>query len=354
MKAVRNWLHQPFFIRLLHWEYWSFNTVYGPILPIYLLIGARARSFFFFSAANPGIRNGGFLMESKKEIYDLMPACAYPQTAFFTAGSLPDQVIRSVREKGLTYPLIAKPDVGARGRGVRKIGNDAELSLYCRECPLDFLVQEFISHPLEAGIFYCRLPGEEKGRITGIVTKEFMTVTGDGQSTLRELVLREDRYILQLPDLEKLYGDRLNDILPAGGKKELVPFGNHARGSKFMDDSHLADDALLNVVDQLCQQIPGFRYGRLDIRFVSWELLKQGKQYSVIELNGSGSEPTHIYDPRHSIFFAWKEIIRHWWLLSRVARDEHRKGIPYLTVKEGLQLFRDDAAFNKKINTIRV
>src|SRR6476620_152776 len=79
-----NWrqriLHRPFFIRLLHWEFWSFHAVYIFVYPIWLYLCARSRSFFFFSASNPSIEYGGFLMDSKKKIYDLLPPEFYPKT----------------------------------------------------------------------------------------------------------------------------------------------------------------------------------------------------------------------------------------------------------------------------------
>jgi hypothetical protein len=99
------------------------------------------------------------------------------------------------------------------------------------------------------------------------------------------------------------------------------------------------------------QQIDGFYYGRLDIKFNSWEELREGRNFSIIELNGAGSEPTHMYDPRHSIFFAWKEIIRHWKILARISRANHQNGIPYMSTKEGLQLLRANKAYLKSVQT---
>ncbi len=354
MNAIRQFFRKPFFIRLLHWEYWPFNVVYAPILPVYACIAARCRSLLFFNAANPGIRYGGFLMESKNEIYQLMPNGSYPSTLYFPAGTAPEQVLTVVQEAGLSYPLIAKPDVGARGQGVRKLNGEADLRQYCIDSPLDFLVQAFVPYPLEAGIFYYRMPGEEKGRISGIVSKHFPSVKGDGKSSLRALAAAEERYILQLPDLEKILGPALDRVPAKGEEVELLPFGNHARGALFLDHSHLADEALTEVIDRLCRQVEGFYYGRLDIRFRSWEGLREGRDFSVIELNASGSEPTHIYDPAHSIFFGWKEIIRHWRILARISRANHRRGIPYLSWQEGRRMFREQAAFEKKIRTIHV
>jgi hypothetical protein len=69
----------------------------------------------------------------------------------------------------------------------------------------------------------------------------------------------------------------------------------------------------------------------------------------VIEVNGAGSEPTHMYDPRHSIFFAWKEIIRHWFILNRISRINHQLGIRYMTVEEGLKMFKDEKEHSRKL-----
>jgi hypothetical protein len=345
---IRRLLHRPFFIRLLHREYWSFGVVYIWIMPVWAWLGMRARSLFFFAAANPTIENGGFMMESKKKIYDLLPPRSYPGTRYFRRQEDPAMVSQQLKEAGFCYPLIGKPDIGGKGRGVKKLDTEAELLAYATASPLDFLVQEYVDHPYEAGIFYYRYPGQEKGRISGIVRKEMLAVQGDGGSSLRALLLRDKRYILQLPALEKMYGPLLDVILPAGEVKELVPYGNHARGAKFLDDSHLADECLTNSIDALCRQVDGFYYGRLDIRYRSWEELRQGR-FSVIELNGAGSEPTHIYDPKHSLWFVWKEIIRHWVILWRISRLNHQKGTPYLTAREGVLLLKENKAFEQKI-----
>lgn len=354
MSLLKKVLNRPFFIRLFNWEYWSFATVYTPVVPIWLFYCLRARSFFFFSASNPTIENGGFLMESKKKIYDLIPAEFYPATILVTLPADPDEVVARVHAYGLQYPLIAKPDIGARGMGVRKLHNEADLMAYCQESPLEFLVQEYADLPLEAGIFYCRLPGEKKGRITGIVSKEFLTVIGDGIHTIRELCQQEKRFILQLEALQKMHGNALDVVIAKGEIKELVPYGNHARGAKFIDDTCRATNALQEQIDLILQQVDRFYYGRMDIRFRTWEELEEGSAFSIIELNGAGSEPTHMYDPRHSIFFAWKEIIRHWDWCYRISRLNHKKGIPYMSFAEGVKMFRDNAQFEKTIAQLYV
>ncbi|KYP13701.1 hypothetical protein, partial [Flavihumibacter sp. CACIAM 22H1] len=331
-----------------------FATVYTPLLPVWFFYCLRARSFFYFSASNPLIENGGFLMESKKKIYALIPPDFYPKTIAVALPADPQAVAKQVQEAGLVYPLIAKPDIGARGMGVRKLKNQEELAAYCQESPLDFLVQEYADLPLEAGIFYCRYPDEKKGRITGIVSKEFLSVTGDGKHSIRELCQQNKRFILQLDALQKMHGSLLDTVLPQGEKKELVPYGNHARGALFIDDSFRATRELEAQIDTIMQQVKGFYYGRMDIRFRSWEELEAGKAFSIIELNGAGSEPTHMYDPEHSIFFAWKEIIRHWNWCYRISRSNHKKGIPYMRFRDGVKMFRDNARFEKTIAQLYV
>jgi hypothetical protein len=347
------WWYRPFWIRLLHWEYWPFAAVYGPIGIFWVWECLRSGSWYFFSNTNPTIYSGGFMMESKYEINALLPKGSYPTTIRFEIGAPQAKLEAGLQAAGLTFPLIAKPDIGGKGRGVRKVHTIEALVQYAQETKLDFLVQPIISYPLEAGIFFCKMPGAQRGVITGIVGKEFMRVKGDGKSTIRELICAEPRYLLQLSALETLLGERMQTVLAPDQEAELMSFGNHARGSKFVDETVRAA-SLEDWMNRLAEQIPGFHFGRLDIRFQSWEQLANGEAYSIIELNGSGSEPTHIYDPKHSIFFAWKEIVRHWRWMGRIARAQRKLGIPYMTRAEGKALFRDNAEFEKKIAALYV
>ena len=323
--------------------------MYGPIYLYWVLLGIKTRSFFFVNAANPTITNGGFLMESKNEIYNLIPNEYYPKTVFLKMGTPLTQALQMMQATGLQYPFIAKPDIGGRGRMVSKIKNESDLNAYIKTVKENFLLQQMVQWEQEVGIFYYRFPNEKNGHISGIVAKEFLTVTGDGKHTILELLNKEKRFVLQISELKKVYGTRLQQVLQPGCKELLVPYGNHARGSKFIDASNEIDEALTQTIDAVCKQIPGFYFGRMDVKFNNWQELKQGKNFSIIELNGSGSEPTHIYDPKHSIFFAWKEIIRHWNLLQRISAINHKlNNIPYMSFKEGMKMLKEDTAHLKK------
>jgi hypothetical protein len=353
MNPDPGWSKKPFWIRLLHWEYWSFNVVYIPVYPVFIFLCLRARSFFFYAAANPRIKNGGFLAESKKEIYELVPASFQPKTIFFPGHSEPEEVVGKLIRAGFNFPLIGKPDIGGRGRGVKKLNDEISLQEYARNSLVDFHIQEFVSFENEAGIFYYRYPDKDAGNISGIVHKEFLRVKGDGIHDIRGLLKNNPRAILQLARLEIEEPKMLATIVPRDELFVVVPYGNHARGALFLDESTSINTGLTLAVDKICRQIPDFYFGRLDIRYESRELLEQGKSFSVLEVNGAGSEPTHIYDPRHSILFAWREIIRHWIILYKISRANHRRGWRYLSLSEGIRMFRDNKANSKKLEIMR-
>ncbi len=329
-----------FFHRLFHWEYWPYQIVYIPVYLLGFYCAFRTRSFYFFNAANPTIRNGGFMAESKKEIYDLIPQKYYPKTELIQEKTSLDNVYKILKKSEINFPFIAKPDVGLRGSAVKKINSINELKKYASKANFDFLIQELIPFENEIGVFYVCFPNEKLGKITGIVRKEFLIITGDGTATILDLIQQNPRYEMQLDALTREYGSGLNQILKNGEKRNLVPYGNHIRGAKFLDDSHKISDKLNSVFNEMCSQIDGFYFGRLDIMFSNYEDLENGKNFQIVELNGSGSEPTHIYDPKHSLFFAWKELWRHIYYMYKISVQNHKKGIAYLSRKEGKVQFK--------------
>lgn len=338
-----------FFHKLTHWEYWPFQIVYIPIYFLWAYYSIKAKSIFFFNASNPTIKNGGFMMESKKQIYNLIPQNYYPITELIKEKSSFEAINKVLENAGIQYPFIAKPDIGLRGSGVKKIETETDLKQYSEKANFDFIVQDLIPYEKEIGVFYVRYPHEKKGRITGIVAKEFLIITGNGVSTIEELIKENPRYELQLKVLKQEYGSKLQKVLPAGEKINLVPYGNHARGAKFIDVSHWITPKLTDTFNEVCVQIPGFHFGRLDIMYNTFEELEQGKNFSVVELNGAASEPTHIYDPKHSLFFAWKELARHITYMYEISVANHKLGFPYLAHKTGMKEFNLHQEQNKKI-----
>ena len=63
------------------------HLIYAPIYAYWIFLSIRARAFFFFSGANPGIFLGGLFMESKMDIYARIPDKWIPKTAYLPVGA---------------------------------------------------------------------------------------------------------------------------------------------------------------------------------------------------------------------------------------------------------------------------
>ena len=235
-----------------HWEFWPMWVIYYPLFPVWLYLSVRAKSFFFFNAANPKITNGGMVMESKKEIYDMIPDRFIPNTILINSGEKLPKIKKKLEEAKIDFPFIAKPDIGMKGLGVEKINTFDDLELYLDKISVNFLIQEYIGFSNEIGVFYVRQPNEKRGKITGIVSKEFLSVIGNGKDSLLKLIKQNPRSHLQLSKLEKKYNKIIHTILPEGEDFVLVPYGSHTRGSKFIDDSNKISNDILNVIDEIC------------------------------------------------------------------------------------------------------
>ncbi len=294
-------------------------------------------------------------MDSKKEVYDLIPKEYYPKTILIKPENDITQISKIVRSESIQYPFFIKPDIGLRGFAVKKINDFDSWNEYHQNANFNYLIQEFVSLPNEIGMFYVKNPRSAKGEITGIVSKEFMSIRGDGRTSVRELLKQNPRFEIQLKALEVELGKGMDKIFKKEENITVVPYGNHARGAKFLDSSNLITPRLIETFDAICSKIEGFNFGRLDIMYESIEDLEKGKNFMIIEINGAKSEPTHIYDPRHSVFFAWKELARHISYMNKISIENHmNQGARYLGFWEGLSEIIDHFKHNKKIANFRV
>ena len=326
-------------IKLRNWEYWPFGILQFPMFFYYPWLSLRAGSLTFFSASNPGILMGGMFGESKSEVLKLVPADLVPKTLFIPKGTDSGRVDSLLHEHQFHYPLIFKPDIGERGFMVRRINNNDDARAYMNEFQHDIIAQELVDLPLEFAVFYARVPAESMGRITSIVKKEMLTVQGNGTSTLSELIHSKDRAKLQWPVLRERFREQLSDIVPLEKTIELVSIGNHCLGTKFLNANHLIDEKLTESFDKISKRIPGFYFGRYDLRCSSIEDLREGK-IMVMELNGCGAEPAHIYDPQFSFFHAVSVLLQHWKTIFVIARQNKDSGASYLPLKEAIRHYR--------------
>ena len=322
--------------RVFNWEYWPMWLVYLPAVFYFIYLCIRARSFFFFSAANPSIENGGMFFESKKAIFDLIPPEFYPPTICVSGNDDIINIQARMRAAELKFPVIAKPDRGERGWCVEIISDTRSLMNYQAKYPADFLLQTYIDQPIELSIFYCRHPHASRGRVTSVTGKNYLHIIGNGRSSIYDLITKHPRALLQLNTLVQT-GLRMDAVPAVGEKVILVPFGNHVRGAMFTNECGIIDEALNTVINDVCSRIKGFNYGRLDIKCASIGALKEG-YFSILELNGSGAEPAHIYQPGFSFFKAQAVICQHYKMMYEAAIANHKNGTPYMNFREYWQL----------------
>lgn len=340
-------------IRWRNWEYWSSNKFYwfmwvwGPLLAL------RSRHPAFFTAANPGIYTGGFGFESKYETTMKIPAPYRPKTILVKKEDNFDVILHKIEQANITFPLIAKPDLGFRGFLVKKIDSAKELQSYLQKYPIDFILQEFVWKDGEFGVLYYRFPNEKSGNITSVTLKEFLQVIGDGKSTVLELVEQNSRALLQVERLQETYSDFLSTIPKLDEHVPLGVIGNHSKGTRFISGNHLIDKELVETFDKIADQILGFNYGRFDIKCSNWENLKQGKDITILEINGTCAEPTHLYDPEKSSYLkALRGIFWHWALIQKIAVANHRLGAPYLPTIEMLKVLKKGWDYFRYIKTL--
>lgn len=343
-------LKRAFYV-LTHWEQWHYNVKYALVSPVWIWYSLRAWSFYFFTTANPTLTFGGFEGGPKKEIYELLPEGTYPRSIYIEPSWPLQKVETEMVSAGLSYPVAVKPNVGMMGLMFRKIDTAEELSLYHQTMTATYILQALVLYPMEVSVFYYRMPDEEKGTITGFVRKDALEVVGDGVSTLGTLMLQlVNRPGFHLEEWKAKHRNRLQEVIPAGELFKLSWVANLSRGARLVSLASEKDEQLLQVFDGISHAAKHLYYGRYDIKCTSVAELKQGKNFAILEFNGTGAEPHHMYGDGNNLFQAFAIIVRHWQVLFSIARYHHKRGIKYKTLKEGIRFTRRS---NKHFNHLR-
>jgi hypothetical protein len=326
-----------------NWERLPFNIIYAPFIFLWLYYWIRSRSFWFFSNVNPIMYFSGFEGETKQEMFQHLPPEFSPKTIYIHPSEKFDFVLKRMCETELRFPVAVKPDVGTKGLLFRKIENEKQLKAYHSLLPFTYVIQEMITLPLELSIFYVRYPANEKnmqGIITGIIAKEYLHVTGDGNLTLQQLIENHPKAFMMAEEQKIKHKENLNKVIALNEKYFLNELGNHNRGARFINLKNEIDEQLLNVMNKINLYSKHFYYGRYDIKTSSIEDLKQGKNISILEYNGVGSEPNHIYDIGLSYMQAINIIAQHWKYMYQIGRINYKKGINYIPFWKGVKMYQ--------------
>lgn len=315
---------------LSRFEFWPAPLFYAPVWAWIVLLAIRHRGIRLPLVANPGLPASGLVGESKSAVLDSIEGGARAAVAPYVATpkSSLAAALATIRAAGLAFPIVAKPDLGCRGAGVRPVRCEAELDAYLDGFPdgQTIVFQKLIDVEGEAGVFYVREPGRRRGEIFSLTLKYFPHVVGDGRSTLRELILADPR----AGPLARLYlhrhARRLEAIVPAGERVRLAFAGSHSRGAIFRDGRAHVTEELRARFDAIADAIPGFCFGRFDVRFADFEAFRRGEGFSILEVNGAGAEATHIWDSRTRLREAWQTLFRQFALLWRIGAANRARG----------------------------
>lgn len=340
--SFRNFWH-----KLFHWEYWPSYVFNIPVVCFWLWFALRARSLFFFAATNPAIETGGVLGESKIDIMNQVPEAYCPTTVFIPTHTSWETAWAKVKAAQIQFPCIGKPNIGERGFLVTKLADSTALKDYLTQHGKnrDLIVQAYIDYPMEVSVLHWRMPDAETGTITSVCEKVHLTVTGDGQHSLAQLIQQYPRARFQEAQLRSLWSEEaLRSILKKDEKVVLSSIGNHSRGATFLNANDQIDDLLHQVFDSLSHQLHGILFARFDIKCASWESLKAGKEMAILEINGVAAEPAHIYDPHYKLRHAYRDMWQQWNTIFRLSQAQHARGIPYMTWAEARSAWRKHRA----------
>jgi hypothetical protein len=343
---------KQFFKKLSHWESWPFRLIYAPLSIYWIKYIIKSRHIWWFVPVNPTLEFAGFEGETKTEMYEQLPDWSIPTTLFVEPTYSFDKVLQLLKDNNLQYPIITKPNRGMQGVLFRILENDDAFKKYHEALKETYIVQPFVDYPVEISLFHVRYPHEEKGTITGFILKEYMHVKGDGVTTIGNLVKQHPKAQFMMEEMERKHGQNFENILPSGEKYLLSYAGNHNRGARFINLKDEINEQLLDTFAKISKHAGTFYYGRYDIKCASIEDLKQGKNFAILEYNGAGAEPNHIYDCGMSLKEAYKVIIKHWDDMYKIARINYKNGTPYWGAMKGWRFLTDGKKHFKELKAI--
>ena len=338
---------------LSFFEFWPMWAFYPPVFIYVLWLMVRYRGILLPTVANPSFPGGGFVGESKAEILQLVMRNTPQWVAPFvvvdrpidsdggmqTEASLEAEVMQALarlKDAGIELPVVAKPDLGCRGAGVQLVRSVDKLRSYLAGFPRGarLLLQAYVPFEGEAGVFYCRQPGETRGRIISITLKYFPHVHGDGKRTLRQLILDDPRAGRVAHLYLGRHKARLDEVPGAEEAVRLAFAGSHSRGAIFRNGNALVTAQMEAAFDTIAHRIGEFHFGRFDIRFADFARVQAGEDFTIVEANGAGAESTHIWDRRTTLVAAWADLMRQYRLLFQIGRANRDRGFKPLSWAE--------------------
>lgn len=319
-----------------YFEFWPGWKFYTPLSFYMAWLAIRYGGLTLPSVVNPYFDNGGVVGESKVGILDLVTSgearkFVAPYVSLMchpSAQATFENALEEMADNGVNFPVVAKPDNGCRGMGVQPIYDESYLLPYIEGYPEGeiFILQELVDYEGEAGVFYVRQPDEEQGQIISLTLKYFPYVTGDGKTTLKELIEKDPRAGLLKHIYLPRHEHRWDMVLPEGQNFRIAFTGSHSRGTIFKNGNEFITEAMRQRFDEITKEIPEFYFGRIDVRFKSIENLEAGEDLRILEINGATGEVTHVWDSKNTLWNAYKDLACQYKLLYQIGAKNKKRG----------------------------
>jgi hypothetical protein len=318
-------------------------------------LGLCHRSLTLPSAANPCITSGGLVGEGKLEYFEQMGpvgrAATAPWVGLRDPGARPEpELAAALAAAGVAFPVVAKPNLGLCGYGVRKLDDLEALRDYGALFPAGqtLVLQQYLAHEHEAGIFYARDPRSGAGRLIGLALRYYPRVQGDGRSSLGELIRKDRRASRMLASATHACPLDLDAVPAAGQIVRLATIGSTRVGGLYRDGAALISDALTAAIDRIAREMPEFHFGRFDVRFDDPRALQEGHGFSIMEVNGAGSEAIHAWDPGTGLVAGLRMVFAKQRLLFEIGAANRKRGARPIGLRE---LIRLNAGQNRLIDS---
>ncbi len=252
----------------------------------------EGKSIFCYKRNLPIYKRMGNLTTNKEITKTILDASDVKTPKGITAASL-QEALKLIQKKKLKYPLICKPVDGSLAKGVTwDISSPKELraavahakGAYGKRPGVKFLIEEmFVANEYRVLVF--------QGEVLSCVQKISAGITGDGVSTIEELIKRFDSK--RMPGFEikldktaketlKLHLLSLKSVLPKGHFFKLRNNLNMSDGGRSIERTKEMHPYFKTICSRAIEAV-GLTYGGID--FFAYDISSPKSDYVIIEIN---------------------------------------------------------------------
>lgn len=294
LQAVQLLLEQ----KNLTWEQLPWQIQFLPSIIKYIPVVGIA------NVINPDIGGlSGMVGASKAHLNTKVNQDFRPKDFVFAAGTTVEQMQQIITEQKISFPLFIKPVQGERAAGVQFVPNETAFLALEIDLNRSYLVEEAIMSQGEFCVNVVRGLRTKKFGVLALTERVIPKVIGDGVSTIKQLIA-----LLELTELQKqkiieaLETEFLAKVLEQNISQTVVRTASISYGTEYVKLNLTPEQKKLleHQINQMLLPADGFNIGRFDLKADNLDALLKG-DCLVVELNGIGGMPTHVYETHLSI-----------------------------------------------------